>query len=136
MSASVSITTSVTVSSGRKCGHCHNNGHDRRNCPTLPKAIEPAKPKVDIENHLRFLSKKESSGPCRLIDPTKFWADLGPDAGSYPFERDHKGAVHMPKILVAFGGVRERAEIEKLPEYKWDSEIKHFVRTCECPGCM
>lgn len=135
MSASVSVTTSITVASGRKCGHCHNVGHDRRNCPTVPKISEAAKPKVDMENHLRFLSKKES-GPCRLIDPVKFWTDLGPDAGTYPFERDHKGAIHMPQVLVTFGSARDRVEIEKLPEYKFDSEKKHYIRACPCPGCV
>jgi hypothetical protein len=135
MPASISVSTSVSVTTGRKCGHCHNVGHDRRNCPTAPKTAEPAKSKVDIENHLRFLFKKES-GPCRLIDPVKFWNDLGPDAGTYPFERDHKGAVHMPKILVTFGSARDRAEIEKLPEYKFDAESKRYVRICGCPGYM
>jgi len=129
--------TSVTIveSKARKCGVCHEIGHDKRNCPSAPKEVIATVPKIDKEailaNHYRFLSRKQS-GPARLIDPEKYWQDLGPDSGTYPFERDFKGAVHMPLILNAGSGY---TEVMKLPEYKWNSDKKLFYRIGECPGC-
>lgn len=139
MSVAVNNTIiTIVETKARKCGVCHEPGHDKRTCPVASKEVVTtvSAPKIDKEailaNHYRFLSRKET-GPGRLIDPDKYWSNLGPDSGTYPFERDHKGALHMPQVLNA--GYTYNKEVMKISEYKWDSEKKLFYRIGECPGC-
>jgi hypothetical protein len=137
---SVTISNSnITIVEGkvRTCGVCHTPGHDKRTCPSFPKASNtaaaPAVDKAAVQaNHCRHMSHVES-GPARLTDPAKRWAELGPDAGTYPFERDAKGCLHMPAILL--GSYTHAKAIQALPEYTFDSEEKLYHRIGPCPGC-
>jgi hypothetical protein len=130
--SSVTVNTNISVSDGkaRKCGGCGVAGHDKRNCPTGTKVA--AAPKIDTANHLRFLSRKET-GPARLTDPDAYWASLGPESGTYPFERDMKGCLHLPAILK--GSYTHSKEIQAMPEYTWNAERKVYLRVGPCPGC-
>ena len=131
--SNVTVNTNITVndSKARKCGTCGITGHDKRNCPTSPKVVAP---KIDTANHLRFLSRKET-GPARLTNPDAFWASLGPDSGTYPFERDMKGCMHLPAIAKGSSDIAHRGVLEKMPEYKWNPENKLYYREGPCPGC-
>jgi hypothetical protein len=146
-------TTNVTVVVGgakaRKCGVCGEEGHDKRTCrsaeavaaraavasTSVPASVVPVVDTAAIQaNHLRFISR-EQSGPCRLIDPAGFWAALGPDSGTYPFQRDMKGCMHLPAIAMGSGSIQHRGVLEKMPEYRWDADKKLYYRVGGCPGC-
>ena len=117
----------------RKCGVCGVEGHDRRACPSKPAAA-PVPPPLPRE-HVGALSRV-ITGPARPLDPAAYWAGLGDDAGSYPFQRDARGALHLPRVCVGNGGsAAARAALALMPEYTWDPAAKVYVRNCPCPGC-
>lgn len=130
MSITINNTIIQTVDGkARVCSVCRTAGHDKRNCPSTPKIDKAA----IQENHLKYLSRKES-GPARLTDPGAYWASLGPDSGTYPFERDVKGCLHMPAILK--GSYSDYKVLEAMPEYKFDPVKKVYNRIGPCPGCV
>jgi len=131
--SSVTINTNVSVGSVRKCGVCSKEGHDKRNCPSGITATV-AKIKEPSAIHLQYMSRAES-GIARLTDPTSYWAALGADSGTYPLLRDPKGALHYPAILKGSASAADRAEIDKLAVYVWNSEKKVYERRGPCPGC-
>jgi hypothetical protein len=142
MSVTINATNVTVVDKVRKCGGCGSPGHDKRNCPTnpstTPKLVKKDTAKEDAEkeaNHLRFMSR-EFKGAVRPTDPKRYWDELGADSGTYPFQRDFKGAMHLPKIATSDGGYTSHTELMKLPEYSWDSTRKLFMRKGECPGCV
>lgn len=119
----------------RKCGQCGENGHDRRACPSKPVTTTAASiPVSPSAAHLSAMSRAES-GPARLIDPATYWAKLGADSGTYPFQRDVHGALHLPLICMSGGGHAGHSAMMKMPEYAWDSDTKLFRRIGPCPGC-
>lgn len=144
----------VVVPSARKCGHCGGVGHDKRNCPSGGMAAErkcgqcgepghdrrgcpskPAAPAAPSASHLSAMSRV-ITGPARPNDPAAFWAALGADSGSYPFQRDAHGALHLPLVCMGNGGsAAARAALALMPEYAWDAVAKVYRRTCPCPGC-
>jgi len=136
MSIVINAANVTVIEKVRKCGACGNTGHDKRNCPTVsvPKK-DTAKEDAEKEaNHLRFMSRVER-GPCRLTNPTSYWAKLGPDSGTNPFLRDFKGALHLPKIACDGGGHTDHKELMQMPEYTWDAGQRLFIRNGKCPGC-
>ena len=126
MSVSINITTE---SKTRVCSVCHTAGHDKRTCASVSKVDKAA----ILENHLKHLSRKES-GPARLTDPAAYWASLGPDSGTYPFERDAKGHLHLPAVLK--GSYSDYKVLEAMPEYKFNPDKKVYNRVGPCPGCV
>ena len=130
MSVTINNTIIQSVDAkARMCSVCRVVGHDKRTCPSVPKIDRAA----IQENHLRYLSRKES-GPARLTNPEAYWASLGTDSGTYPFERDAKGHIHMPAILK--GSYSDYKVLEAMPEYKFDPEKKIYNRIVPCPGCV
>ncbi len=132
-----SSTVVIVVASGRKCGACGECGHDRRNCPTKPAAGGAGKSEkvINMADHYASMSHT-FTGPVRPTDPTTYWSNLGSDAGTYPFQRDAKGCLHLPLTCVTGGNRSDHAELLKMKEYTWDAAAKVFRRTCACPGCM
>jgi len=118
----------------RKCGQCGEHGHDRRACSSKPSAAAPPAVVSPSAAHLSAMSRVES-GPARLIDPAAYWAELGADSGTYPFQRDARGALHLPLTCMSGGGHAGHSAMMKMSEYAWDSDTKLFRRIVPCPGC-
>ncbi len=133
--ASASVVVVITAPSVRKCGHCKGTGHDRRNCPSLPKSVVAAAPPPLSREHIGAMSRV-ITGPARPTDPAAYWAKLGDDAGSWPFQRDARGALHLPQVCVGNGGhLAAHKALLSMSEYTWDATTFTFTRNCPCPGC-